>query len=126
MKKPPCANRGAITPREKDVTHMDNLAHNGAIQTEAHLGREDEYDISTMTPEAIDELFQRENLQVDIEDLWTTWGEYIKANDRVDADPNELAAKRLEVQKQLANVAADMGLLKWSPDLHQRLYGKAA
>lgn len=105
---------------------MDNLAHNGAIQAEANLGREDEYDISTMTPEAIDELFERENLQVDIADLWMTLGDYIRANERADADPDELAAKRLEVQQQLANVAADMGLLKWSQELHQRLYGKAA
>jgi hypothetical protein len=105
---------------------MDNLAHKHAIQAEADMGREDEYDISVMTPEAIDELFEQENLQADIEDLWTVLGEYIKANDRVDADPDELAAKRLEMQQQLANVAADMGLLKWSPELHQRLYGKAA
>ena len=105
---------------------MYNLAHRGAIAAEANLDREDEYDISTMTPEAIDELFEQENLQVDIEDLWTTLGEYIKANDKAEPDPDELAAKRLEVQKQLANVAADMGLLQWSPELHQRLYGKAA
>jgi len=105
---------------------MDNLAHSGAIQVEAGLGREDEYDISVMTPEAIDELFEQENLQTDIEDLWTTLGEYIKVNDRVDADPDELAAKRLEMQQQLANVAADMGLLKWTPELHQKLYGNKA
>jgi chromosome segregation ATPase len=86
----------------------------------------DEYDISTMTPEAIDELFKQENLQTEIEDLWSALGEYIKTNDRVDADPEELAAKRLEMQQQLAQVACDLGLLKWSPELHQKLYGKKA
>jgi gamma-glutamyl:cysteine ligase YbdK (ATP-grasp superfamily) len=105
---------------------MDNLAHKNAIEVEASLGREDGYDISVMTPEAIDELFEQENLQTDIEDLWTALGEYIKVNDRVDADPDELTAKRLEMQQQLANVAADMGLLKWTPELYQQLYGKAA
>jgi hypothetical protein len=105
---------------------MDNLAHNGAIQAEANLGREDEYDITTMTPEAIDELFEQENMQADIADLWTTLGDYIQVKARADADPDELAAKHLELQQQLANVAVDMGLLQWSQELHQRLYRKAA
>lgn len=111
---------------------MENLT-----QVEANLDNEleaiaDEYPLGAMTDETLEEMaaaMDREELA----DLASSIDEFLKLSDRAERetapnDQQEAEADKSEmlltIQKQMVSIASDMGLVQFTPELYQRLYGK--
>lgn len=97
-----------------DVTIMNNF-----VSAESRLGHEDE-----LTAD-IDDM-QQECLHTDISQLGMAIDEYVRLWERGDADADELATKMKTLKQQLAGVASDLGLIQWTHELHQKVYGNTA
>lgn len=100
-------------------------------QTEAHLDdfeapdsyEEPDYTLGTPTDETLDELAAALDLE-ELADLSQAINEYLQLNDRADTTASDRKQQLLKLQRLLASASSDMGLLKFTTELYERLYGQ--
>lgn len=111
---------------------MENLAH-----VEANLDNEleanaNEYELGAMTDETLEEMAAEMDRE-ELADLANSIDDFLKLSDRAEREtaPNDLEETEAEksktllvIQKQMVSIASDMGLVQFTPELYQRLYGK--
>lgn len=93
---------------------------------------EPDYTLATMTDETLDEMAAAMDIE-ELADLAHTINEFLKLSDRADRetapiDQAEVEAEKtqklLSIQQQMMSLSSDMGLIQFTPELYQRLYGQ--
>jgi hypothetical protein len=84
---------------------------------------EPDYALGTMTSESMEEMAAQFDL-AELADLGRALDEYLRLNDHQDTPPEALQSKLRSIQQQMVNIAADMGFVKFTPELYEQLYGK--
>ena len=111
---------------------MENLTHVEANLDNDFATNGDEYPLGVMTDETLEEMAAEMDRE-ELADLANSIDEFLKLSDRAERettpdDQVETAAAKsntlLNIQQQMVSIASDMGLVKLTPELYERLYGK--
>ena len=108
--------------------------------SETNLDREleasaDEYQLGAMTDETLEEMAAAMDRE-EMSDLANAIASYLRLSDHLDSGSShddeikeweaEKTKTLLKIQQLMVSVSADMGLVKITPDLYQRLYDNRA